>query len=62
MARKPSETCRNGHPMKDPNLIWHTKANGKRVRECRTCANLRYRILRKAQKRNALLGANAATT
>ncbi len=54
MARKAKDTCRNGHPMKDPNLIWH-KRGEKQIRECRACANLRYRSNRKAKKRNKAL-------
>lgn len=61
MPRKASDTCRNGHPMKDPNLIWHTRGD-KLVRECRRCANARYRANRKARKRNkALLSSLEAT-
>lgn len=40
--------------MKDPNLIWHTRGD-KRIRECRACANMRYRSNRKAKKRNKAL-------
>lgn len=54
MARKPQEYCRNHHRMEDGNLIYHVR-NGKRVRECRTCANARVRASRKAKKRNALI-------
>ncbi len=54
MARKPQNTCRNHHPMEDPNIIYHTRGD-KRVRECRECANARVRAARKAKKRNEVL-------
>lgn len=44
--------------MAGDNLLWHTRydATGKfLVRECRTCANTRYRIKRNAEKRNRKL-------
>lgn len=52
-----SQFCRNGHEMSGQNLIWHTrydKETGQQsvVRECRACANRRYRTQRSAQKRN----------
>jgi len=57
MARKPSTFCRNGHLMAGDNLITHNR-DGKITRECRTCANVRYRAKRKAKKRNAILMAS----
>lgn len=61
MPRTPSTTCRHGHPMKGRNLILH-KRGDKTTRECRTCANDRYRAKRAARKRNQLLlsGGSAA--
>ena len=51
-----SEFCRNHHRMAGANLLWHTRydATGKRfmVRECRTCANNRYKANRDAARRN----------
>jgi hypothetical protein len=42
--------------MAGKNLLWHTRyddAGGQfLVRECRTCANARYRLKRSAEKRN----------
>jgi len=59
MARTPSVSCRNGHRMTGTNLLWHTRydATGKRfmVRECRACANNRYRSKRLAERRNLKL-------
>ena len=43
-------TCKKGHPMEPPNLIEKT-VKGREVRECRTCANARFREMRK-NKRN----------
>lgn len=61
-----SAVCRKGHKMVEENLIWHTRyKDGQKhmVRECRTCANARYRIngraRRKAKKRNQELDAMA---
>lgn len=54
MARKPQDTCRNGHKMEDPNLIYHMR-NGKRIRECRTCANQQVRARNRARLRNEIL-------
>jgi hypothetical protein len=56
MARTPSEVCRNGHPMSGDNLLWHTRYDDAGtqflVRECRSCANQRYRTKRSAIRRN----------
>jgi hypothetical protein len=50
--------------MSGDNLLWHTRYDptGKQflVRECRTCANFRYRTKRNAQKRNQELDQVAA--
>ena len=43
--------------MAGDNLITHNR-DGKITRECRTCANVRYRAKRKAKKRNAILMAS----
>lgn len=62
-GRTPSEFCRNGHRMAGENLLWHTRydATGKKflVRECRTCANKRYRTKRSAIRRNRELDRQA---
>jgi hypothetical protein len=54
--RTPSQLCRNGHEMAGDNLLWHKRydATGNQflVRECRTCANQRYRTKRSAARRN----------
>lgn len=53
--RTPSKSCRNGHKMQGRNLLWHTRYKGElklMVRECRICANDRYRTNRAAAKRN----------
>jgi hypothetical protein len=50
--RTPSLFCRNGHQMAGANLLWHTRYNdGEKsmVRECRICANARYRKKRRPQ-------------
>ena len=52
MANKERATCKKGHPMEDPNLIYRTR-NGKPSRECRTCANDRLRVARKVYARKA---------
>jgi hypothetical protein len=61
--RTTSEFCRNGHRMAGANLLWHTRydATGKQflVRECRTCANKRYRDKRSAARRNKELDKEA---
>ena len=47
------------------NLLWHTRydESGLRwVRECRTCANKRYRIKRYAARRNEELEREAAAS
>ncbi len=54
MAPKTLTVCRHGHPMEDPNLIYHVR-NGKKIRECRECCNARTRDARKAKRRNAIL-------
>lgn len=51
------EFCRSGlHKMTGSNLLWHTrydKTGAKTLkRECRACANARYRAKRGAAKRN----------
>jgi hypothetical protein len=49
--------------MAGTNLLWHTRydATGNRflVRECRTCANKRYRTKRSATRRNEELECEA---
>lgn len=61
--RSPMAVCRKGnHPMTGANLLWHPRyKDGEKymVRECRTCANERYRANRKAAKRNQALDALA---
>lgn len=54
MARKPQQNCQNNHPMEGDNIIWRVRG-GKKVRECRTCANARMRAARRAKKRNAII-------
>jgi hypothetical protein len=66
-TRTPSAVCRNGHKMSGANILWHTrydKTTGEKrmIRECRACANQRYRLNRKARKRNAELEQLAAAT
>ena len=46
-------TCKQGHPMKPPNLIYRT-VKGRDVRECRTCANAAMR--RRREERNKKKG------
>jgi len=54
-----SPVCRNGHKMAGANLLWHTRydeaGNKTMVRECRACANRRYRNKRRAERRNRRL-------
>jgi hypothetical protein len=48
--------------MAGANLLWHTRySDGEKfmVRECRTCANERYRALRSAKRRNRELAEEA---
>ena len=68
MPPKAKSVCRNGHQLKKPNLILHRRVNKKTgevkiVRECRKCANARYRRMRKAarlaKKRNKKLSEEA---
>jgi hypothetical protein len=58
-----SDICRNGHPLAGANLLWHTRYDevGDKfmVRECRTCANARYRAKRHATRRNRQLAEEA---
>jgi hypothetical protein len=54
MPPKPSKFCRKGHAKTGKNVITHRRGD-KIVKECRTCANARYRALRAARKRNAKL-------
>ena len=63
--RTPSAVCRNGHRMSGKNLLWHTRYDPVTrerflVRECRVCANARYRAVRLSRKRNQELEAAAA--
>jgi hypothetical protein len=55
--------CRNGHKLAGDNLLWHTRYTSTRekflVRECRRCANDRYRAKRNAAKRNRALAEEA---
>jgi hypothetical protein len=41
--------CKKGHAMEEPNLI-HKTVRGREVRECRTCANERFKVMRKTKK------------
>ena len=55
--RTPTAECRKGHKMAGANILWHTRYDKTTraktmVRECRACANARYRAKRKARKRN----------
>jgi hypothetical protein len=57
-----SACCRHGHPMVGDNLIWHTRykdGQKRMVRECRSCANTRYRTNRAAAQRNLELDEEA---
>lgn len=54
MPPKPSKYCRKGHLKSGKNVITHRRGD-KIVKECRTCANARYRALRTARKRNTKL-------
>ena len=60
MARKPQSECQFGHSMDGDNIIWRTR-KGKRIRECRACANRRARAARKAKKRNAIINQQFTT-
>jgi hypothetical protein len=55
-VRPPSKVCHKGHKMAGKNLLWHKRydKSGKQymARECRACANDRYRANREAKKRN----------
>jgi len=61
--RTPSQFCRHGHEMAGTNLLWHTRydSTGEKslVRECRSCANSRYRSKRSAARRNRELDRQA---
>jgi hypothetical protein len=48
---KKRDTCKKGHPMSGDNLI-HKTVQGREVRECRTCANQRFRDKRKLKAAN----------
>lgn len=54
--RPPSKVCPRGHKMAGKNLLWHKRYDkaGKQymARECRACANDRYRINRKVKKQH----------
>lgn len=54
MPRKASPYCKKGHLKAGENVIEHRRGD-KIIRECRSCANERYRALRKARRRNAKL-------
>jgi hypothetical protein len=54
MPPKLSKYCRKGHAKTGKNVIEHRRGD-QIVKECRTCANARYRALRAARKRNAKL-------
>ena len=59
MIKRP--TCKQGHPMEPPNLIYRT-VKGRDLRECRTCANaaMRRRRKEKSEKNRAKEGAKVA--
>ena len=43
--------CHNGHSLDDPaNLILRVTKAGKETRECRTCANERFKRMRQSKK------------
>ena len=50
--KKPSILCRRGHRKTGKNLITHIR-DGKKILECRTCANASLQARREAKKRNA---------
>ena len=52
--KKPSILCRRGHRKTGKNLILRHK-DGKKILECRTCANASLQARREARKRNAKL-------
>jgi hypothetical protein len=59
---QPQDRCRNGHKMQGRNLLWHTRYKDgiqSMVRECRICANDRYRANRTAARRNRELAQEA---
>jgi hypothetical protein len=49
-GRPPLKKCKQGHPLKKPNLIFRDRG-GKQVRECRECANKRMRDRRAEQRK-----------
>jgi hypothetical protein len=51
MPPKPSDRCRKGHLKMGTNVIEHRRG-GLIIKECRKCANARYRLKRAAKRRN----------
>jgi hypothetical protein len=50
IGRKPKTSCPHGHPYEGDNIMWRTRPNGRRERECRACVNQRNRMRRKVMK------------
>jgi len=51
MPPKTSDRCRQGHLKMGANVIEHRRGD-KIIKECRQCANARYRLKRAAKRRN----------
>ena len=56
-SKKPSLLCRRGHRKTGKNVILRHK-DGKKILECRTCANASLQARREARKRNAKIMGN----
>jgi hypothetical protein len=55
--KKPSLFCKRGHRKSGHNLITRIR-DGKKILECRTCANASLQARREARKRNAKIMGN----
>jgi hypothetical protein len=64
MLRKPKKSslfCKRGHRKSGKNLITRIR-DGKKILECRTCANASLQARREARKRNAKIMDNVLDT
>ena len=59
--KKPSLLCRRGHRKTGKNVIFRMR-DGKKIIECRTCANASLQARREARKRNAKIMDNVLDT
>lgn len=53
MPPEKKKRCHNGHLLRDPNLIYRVRPNGRETRECKKCAMQRQAAAREAAKRKA---------